>query len=120
MCAGKSSFNYFQTIVCLVVFNNIMATKNMFNALVVDDDSKNIEKNIKYLGRNGFNIKIANNGQEAIELFRGGDRFHLVIMDMGSPTVYGYQVPSHANKISCRKKITELFNHIKTLSSSHA
>ena len=62
-------------------------TKKMYNALIVDDDSVNRAINTKYLSRNGFEIKIAENGKEAVDYFHAGNQFDLVIMDMEMPVV---------------------------------
>lgn len=70
-----------------------MNTIKKFTALVVDDDSINRAINMKFLGRNGFEIiKIAKNGKEAVEYFHAGDKFDLVVMDMEMPIMDGIQV----------------------------
>ncbi|KAL2934554.1 Two-component response regulator 24 [Bienertia sinuspersici] len=61
-------------------------------ALIVDDDSINRAINMKCLDRVGFDhIKIAENGQEAVDYFQGGNQFDLVIMDMEMSIMNGIQ-----------------------------
>lgn len=83
-----------------------MANVKKFNALIVDDDSIVRAMNMKYLTRNGFQVEIAENGQEAVEYFHAGNRFDLVIMDMEMPIMDGFQV---YNIIIC------MYNNIPTL-----
>ncbi|GAB2277223.1 hypothetical protein Dimus_011930 [Dionaea muscipula] len=59
------------------------------SALVVDDDvmARTIHKRL--FEREGWLVKAVVNGHEAVELFRQGDRFDLVLMDKEMPVLDG-------------------------------
>ncbi|XP_048500191.1 two-component response regulator 24 [Beta vulgaris subsp. vulgaris] len=83
-----------------------MNTIKKFKALVVDDDSINRAINMKFLGRNGFEIiKIAKNGQEAVEYFHAGDKFDLVVMDMEMPIMDGIQATKEIRAMGVKSLI---------------
>ena len=69
-----------------------MAMENKYRTLIVDDDPIIREINKKYMCKNGFALVMADNGQDAVELFRAGAKFDLVIMDMEMPFMNGPQV----------------------------
>ncbi|KAL2934555.1 Two-component response regulator 24 [Bienertia sinuspersici] len=79
-----------------------MAPVKRFNALIVDNDSKSVANTTKYLSRNGFHVKIANNGQEAIEFFQRGNHFDLVLMDMEMPIIDGFQATREIRALGVR------------------
>ncbi|MCG8669412.1 MAG: response regulator [Pseudomonadales bacterium] len=58
--------------------------------LVVDDDSSHIQL-VEYLLGNHYNLAIANNGEEALRLFRH-DIPDLVLLDINMPGMSGYEV----------------------------
>ena len=79
------------TIILIQIFKKKIAPTN--NALIVDDDSVNRAINTKYLSRNGlFEIKIAENGKEAVDYFHAVNQFDFVIMDMEMPVVDDFEV----------------------------
>ncbi|KNA09222.1 hypothetical protein SOVF_155500 [Spinacia oleracea] len=82
-----------------------MANVKKFNALIVDDDSIVRAMNMKYLTRNGFQVEIAENGQEAVEYFHAGNRFDLVIMDMEMPIMDGFQATKEIRALGVRSLI---------------
>ncbi|KAL8159136.1 hypothetical protein V2J09_000673 [Rumex salicifolius] len=61
----------------------------IFSALVVDDDPvlRCIHKAL--LTKKGLQTKTVNNGQEAVDLFRSGASFKLVLTDMEMPIMDG-------------------------------
>uniref|UniRef100_A0A803LFK1 Response regulatory domain-containing protein n=1 Tax=Chenopodium quinoa TaxID=63459 RepID=A0A803LFK1_CHEQI len=82
-----------------------MVTPKKFNALIVGDDSTNRAINKKYLGKNGFEIGVAKNGQEAVEYFQVGYRFDLVLMDMEMPVMDGLQATGEIRALGVRSLI---------------
>ncbi|XP_021841521.2 two-component response regulator 24-like [Spinacia oleracea] len=79
-----------------------MANAKKFSALVVGDDSTNRAINLKYLRRNGFETEIAQNGLEAVEFFRMGYKFDLVVMDMEMPIMDGFQATQEIRAMGVR------------------
>ncbi|NLJ79232.1 MAG: response regulator transcription factor, partial [Tissierellia bacterium] len=60
--------------------------------ILIVEDEKNISNVIKaYLIREGFNVIIAENGVEALELFNS-EHIHLIILDLMLPKLSGEQV----------------------------
>ncbi|XP_074326597.1 two-component response regulator 24-like [Apium graveolens] len=57
--------------------------------LVVDDNSVTRKIAMMLASKLGFKTSGATNGQEAVELYRSGQRFDLVIMDMEMPIMDG-------------------------------
>ncbi|KAH7838256.1 hypothetical protein Vadar_024099 [Vaccinium darrowii] len=60
-----------------------------FSALVVDDDLVIQRIHKMYLNRFGFETQVVGNGKEAVDLYRSGAFFHLVLMDMEMPVMDG-------------------------------
>jgi CheY-like chemotaxis protein len=67
----------------------------MAQALVIDDE-KNILNILRtVLVKLDFEVKVAHDGREGIELFEDGPDFDLVITDIRMPRVDGNQVAKH-------------------------
>lgn len=60
--------------------------------LVVDDDLVIQRIHKMYLNRFGFETQVVGNGKEAVDLYRSGAFFHLVLMDMEMPVMDGPKV----------------------------
>lgn len=63
----------------------------MFNILIVDDEEKITEVLKVYLEKEGYNIKIANTGKEAIDSFNK-EGFDLIILDRMLPDISGESI----------------------------
>jgi len=59
-----------------------------YNILVVEDDVINQKLAQRLLKRKGFGITLANNGQEAVDIYEAG-RFDLILMDIQMPIMDG-------------------------------
>lgn len=71
-----------------------------FNNILVVEDEINISNVIKaYLEKNGYNVKTAYDGQEALDQFNNND-IHLVILDLMLPKLSGENVCKEIRKIS--------------------
>ncbi|XP_047330970.1 two-component response regulator ARR22-like [Impatiens glandulifera] len=57
--------------------------------LVVDDDAIVRRIHSMFFKKHGFETMAVENGQEAVNLYRSGTRFHLVLMDMEMPVMDG-------------------------------
>ncbi|KAI8524593.1 hypothetical protein RHMOL_Rhmol13G0161000 [Rhododendron molle] len=69
--------------------NLTTATTNKFSVLVVDDDLVIQRIHKVFLNRFGFETHVVGNGKEAVDLYRSGASFHLVLMDMEMPIMDG-------------------------------
>ena len=72
----------------------------MYNVLVCDDEKDIVSALIIYLESEGYNVFIAYNGQEAIDVIKEND-IHLVLMDIMMPVMDG---------ISAMVKIRDISN----------
>ncbi|MEK7487122.1 MAG: response regulator [Planctomycetota bacterium] len=60
------------------------------NLLIIDDEIALVESLSKYLQKHGYQIKIAYNGQEGLELFlKEPQNTHLILMDLQTPLLHG-------------------------------
>ncbi|GMH29556.1 hypothetical protein Nepgr_031399 [Nepenthes gracilis] len=68
-----------------------MAAEMMYSVLIVDDDAvvRRIHKVV--LERQGCKTTAVTDGQEAVNLFRHGETFDLVLMDLEMPVMDGKQ-----------------------------
>ncbi|MBU0279326.1 MULTISPECIES: response regulator transcription factor [unclassified Gemella] len=67
--------------------------------LLVDDEIEIKEINRRYLTQEGYTVKIANNGLEALEIFKK-EEISLIITDIMMPLMDGYDLISQVQKIS--------------------
>jgi len=58
------------------------------DVMIVDDDQDLAESLADLLAANGYEVKIANNGREAVELFREND-YGITFMDVRMPVMNG-------------------------------
>lgn len=58
--------------------------------LIVEDNLINQKVLLTVLTTSGMNIKVANNGQEALDMVFGGNHFDLVLMDINMPVMDGF------------------------------
>lgn len=73
---------------------------NKLKILVVDDESRMRKLVGDFLGREGFQVMEANDGQEAIELFYEHKDIALVILDIMMPHMDGWQTCREIRKSS--------------------
>ena len=65
------------------------------NILIVEDNEMNRDMLSRRLKRKGYDISIAVDGQEGLDMMRA-DRPDLVLMDMGLPVMDGWTATSNA------------------------
>lgn len=70
-----------------------------FNILVVEDHREISNIIIKYLEKEGYSYKLAEDGFQALEIF-SKDSFHLIILDIMMPGIDGFQVLKEVRNIS--------------------
>lgn len=63
------------------------------NILIVEDNEINLEIAVELVGISGANIKTAQNGKEAVELFAASQPgyYNLILMDVQMPVMDGYE-----------------------------
>ncbi|KAL9239706.1 hypothetical protein vseg_014003 [Gypsophila vaccaria] len=79
-----------------------MAIGKKYSALIVDDDIliRNVHK--KYLSKNGFEVQMAENGLQALELLHAGNQYDLLIMDLEMPIMDGIQATKEIRGMGVR------------------
>jgi DNA-binding NtrC family response regulator len=68
--------------------------------LVVDDDRVAADLLAEVLGRDGYNVTVANHGRDAVGLGEGGGQFDIVITDLKMPDFSGIDVLNAFKRIS--------------------
>jgi CheY-like chemotaxis protein/GAF domain-containing protein/HAMP domain-containing protein len=66
--------------------------------LLVDDDMRNIYALSAQLEELGFDITIANNGKEALQVLEDDPKMDIVLMDIMMPEMDGYEAMGHIRK----------------------
>jgi CheY-like chemotaxis protein len=69
-----------------------MEFKSPMKALIVDDSRVDILILSTILHRFHFEITVANNGKEAVDLFLEGEKFDIVLCDKDMPVMTGPKV----------------------------
>ncbi|HKO43352.1 MAG TPA: response regulator [Pyrinomonadaceae bacterium] len=61
-------------------------------ALVVDDHEDTLEMLAMLLRRSGYVVETASSAFEALDFYKAGDSFCLIISDIGMPRMNGYEL----------------------------
>jgi signal transduction histidine kinase/class 3 adenylate cyclase/FixJ family two-component response regulator len=70
----------------------IEKARHQKNILVVDDEPVNLKVFKNQLEHAGYNVTLANDGQEALSLLESGNKYQLVLLDVMMPKISGYEV----------------------------
>lgn len=70
----------------------------MWKILIADDEKKIRETMKDYLEAKGFEVMLAEDGEEALELVRYSDMYDLIILDVMMPKMSGIEVCRHIRK----------------------
>ena len=70
-----------------------------FKILICDDEKEILELIELYLGKEGYSVVKANDGQEALEKVKNDTDFDLAIVDIMMPRVDGYRVIKEIRKL---------------------
>lgn len=72
----------------------------MYNILVCDDEKDIVSALRIYLTSEGYRVLEAHQGQEALEILKGDEEIHLVLLDVMMPVLDGIQTLSRIREIS--------------------
>ena len=73
--------------------------KLIFKILVVEDQKEIRDLIAKYLEKEGYDVVVASQGFEALEIFENQD-IHLILLDVMMPGIDGFEVLTQIRKIS--------------------
>lgn len=68
-----------------------LSTNQKASLLVVDDQESNRESLSRRLNKQGFEVKVADNGRKALQII-GSQQVDLILLDINMPEMDGYQV----------------------------
>ncbi|MCG8393499.1 MAG: response regulator [Pseudomonadales bacterium] len=88
--------------------------------LLVDDDMRNIYALSAQLEELGFNITIANNGREALDVLEDDPEMDIVLMDIMMPEMDGYEAMAHIREQARFKKLPILALTAKAMKDDRA
>jgi signal transduction histidine kinase/CheY-like chemotaxis protein len=75
------------------------------SVLLVDDESDNLEVLEELLTMEGHRVETAGSGRAAVERFQRGERYDLVLCDVGMPQMSGWQVVREIRRIAPAARI---------------
>ena len=64
----------------------------MKKILFIDDEASICEMISLFLGQLGYQVRVAHDGDQGIELLKNGESFHVVVTDIRMPNVSGNDV----------------------------
>jgi DNA-binding response OmpR family regulator len=86
---------------------------SLYTILVVDDDPYILMSLEFLMKKNGYNVVVARNGTEAMELLNK-QAPHLVLLDIMMPDVDGYEICRYIKKTASLKNTKVIFMSAKT------
>ncbi|KAH9794322.1 two-component response regulator ARR22 [Citrus sinensis] len=87
------------------ISENPVSKNRPYFALVVDDDPMIRRIHSMILKSVGFKVEVAENGKEAVDLFRTGAKFHIVFIDMEMPVMDGIEATKAMRAMKVESKI---------------
>jgi len=76
-----------------------------FKILLAEDEELLIDVLQRKLTQEGYELKVAKNGKEALEILKGGEKFDLILLDIIMPEMSGFEVMEEMQKEENLKKI---------------
>ena len=77
----------------------------MVKILLAEDEELLIDVLNRKLTQEGYEVKIAKNGKEALEILKSGEDFDLILLDIIMPEMGGFEVMEEIQKDENLKKI---------------
>jgi CheY-like chemotaxis protein len=78
----------------------VMAPPRPHRVLLIDDEADNLEVLRELLQLEGQDVETAQSGPSALNLFRKGEEFDLVLCDVGMPEMSGWQVAREIQELA--------------------
>ncbi len=110
---AKEFYQTIQTVLQVELTENILITRHTLKesarplrVLVAEDNRVNQKLMMAVLGKEGYEIDLATNGQEAVELFKQKP-FDLILMDLQMPVMDGFQATREIRELEQGSK-----NHV--------
>ncbi|MFL5311845.1 MAG: response regulator, partial [Myxococcales bacterium] len=75
------------------------------SVLLIDDESDNLEVLEELLTMEGHRVDTATSGRAAVERFQRGERYDLVLCDVGMPQMSGWQVVREIRRLAPSARI---------------
>ena len=82
-----------------MLYRGSRGDKMDYKILICDDEKEILELIELYLGKEGYSVVKASDGQEAIEKVKNDTNFDLAIVDIMMPRVDGYKVIKEIRKL---------------------
>jgi CheY-like chemotaxis protein len=76
-----------------------------FKILLAEDEELLIDVLQRKLTQEGYELKVAKNGKEALEILKSGEKFDLILLDIIMPEMSGFEVMEEMQKEENLKKI---------------
>jgi len=77
----------------------------MAKILLAEDEELLIDVLQRKLTQEGYELKVAKNGKEAIEILKSGEKFDLILLDIIMPEMGGFEVMEEIQKDENLKNI---------------
>lgn len=81
------------------------ATEIPYRALILEDDAAIRRLMEKVLGRKGFTVDIATDGETAVSMLRNGIEYSVLIVDLMVPGLTGFEVIDHVKELGVRTPV---------------
>ena len=86
--------------------NKIVELKG--DILVVEDNPVNQKLIVIFLEKAGFNVTVAGNGKEALDIIESGKTFNIIFMDIHMPVMDGVTATKHIRQMGIKTPIIAL------------
>jgi signal transduction histidine kinase/CheY-like chemotaxis protein len=98
--------------------SQMQKAKRKLELLVVEDDPTNQKFAKRLLERLGHDVRVVDNGDDALSGWLSGDRYDAVLLDCQLPTMSGFEVASRLRELESRSGIPGTKAHIIALTAS--
>lgn len=99
----------------LITKHSLRERERQLKILLAEDNMVNQKLAIKLLENNGYIVEVANNGQEAVSMYKNG-KYDLILMDIQMPVMDGYEATAAIRDIEKNNE-----NHIPIIAlTAHA